>query len=285
VISKKGPIKRHELVEICTDAGILGPGRKRPELSAGRINHYLAAMRCMQLVRPGRFFVLQAPYGQSLATIAHYKSKKLHLDERLEFAGGLFRCGATQILLGLFVDGPPPSSYEDFLNRASPAYLSHKRGATVLSSSFAKTRELKTKIDVMSVRWGSLRLCIDMGVIDDIRVPPSKGVRQERSHAVFPVDLVRSWTLSDIDKLIESYVVKLGDNGALSIPELVYHCCVYGRISHETFHSMLNELNSKEPTRFYFDRVPISAIIGYEKAYPKIGGQYRSVVRLIDRGR
>jgi len=285
MISKKGPIKRRELAEICTDAGILGPGRKRAELSEGRVNHYAAVMRCMQLVRSGRFFVLQAPYGESLVAIAHFGSKRLHLEERIEFAEGLFRCGATRTLLGLFVDGALPSSYEDFLNRASPIYLNQHEGGIVLSSTYGKIQELKTPKDIMSVRWGSLQLCIDVGVIDDVRVRPSKTVPEERSHVVFPVDVMRTWILKDFGELVESRIVTWGDDGTLSVPELVYHCCVDGRIFHETFHGMLNELYEKKPTRFYFNRVPITGTRGYEKAYPKIGGQYRSVVRLIDHGR
>jgi hypothetical protein len=283
MISKKGPIKIGELAKVCTDSGILGPGRKRPELSEGRINHYAAAMRCMQFVRRGRFFTLQAPYGESLVQVANFGSKELRLDERIEFSEGLFRCVTTRKLLGLFVASVAPSSYEDFVNRASPVYLSRREGIIVLSStSHGKRMELKTPNEVMSVRWGSLPLCIDVGVIDDIKVRPSKMLSEEHSHIIFPVDLMRLWTVSDFGQMVESLITKRGDHGKLPIPELVYHGCVEARMPCASFHEMLKELYERERSRFYFDRVPGTRVEGYEKSYPRIGGQYRSVVRLID---
>jgi hypothetical protein len=283
VISKKAPIKRGELAKVCTDVGILGPGRKRAKLSSGRINHYVAVMRCMRFVRLGRFFTLKPPYGESLIGVAHFRSAKLYLDEQIEFAEGLFRCETTKNLLGLFADGTLPSSYQDFLNRASTVYLRQHQGVIELgSASLGKKLELRTKKEIMAVRWGPLQLAINVGAIDEIRVRPSEALPEEYSHIVFPVDLMRTWTVNDFEKLVESLIMKWGDGGTLSIPELVYRGCLSGRISHTAFQELLNELYEKERTRFYFDRVPITTVEGYEKAYPRIGGQYRSLVRLVE---
>lgn len=290
LIAKNQPVRKAHLITKCEKEGLLKSESKNRRLSSSRIYHYTAALDCMEFVRRikvqglGEYYTVRKPHGEAFTKIARFKSA-ISLTERAAFAEALFRCDATKRILTFFVKDSDPTSYGEFLNTAHPAYMIEKPGSLTLVSDYSsKSQRLTSSYDLISIRWGSLQMCLNVGVVDDLRIRSSEHVPKEKTHVVFPVDMLRAWTLKSFGDFVKRMIIKWGRRpGILSMPELIYHGCVEGRIQIDRFHMLLQELYSAEPAKFYFDRVPSVPSLGFAKGYPMLGGQHRSVVRLISR--
>lgn len=221
-----------------------------------------------------------SPFGPQLAAAARFKADDLAPQEALLLADGLFRCPPTREFLTWFVTRPNTLNATNFPNLAIPINITDSAtDELTLQDAEGRAHRFEGKTEVNRMRWGIIQLCLDIGLIDQLKMPASSNFPRGRNHIFFPIKINQSISLTSFRQALLSASTELvSPSGRIFIPDLMHSLCTSLKISTGCFKKLLKTLVRQEPSSFYLEKTSSTAITGFESSFLRFNNTWRATL-------
>lgn len=271
-----------ELARLSVRQGVCIDRKTDKPFSNSRTYHHSLVLRCMGFVYTPRrgLYALLSPFGPQLAAAASFRSDELAPQEALLLADGLFRCPPTREFLSWFVTRPNTLTATDFPNHAMPINVTHSAtDHLTLQDAQGRTHRFEGKTEVNRMRWGIIQLCLDIGLIDRLKMPPSSNRPSGQNQILFPIQVNQTISLTSFRQaLLGASRELVSPSGRVYIPDLMHSLCTSHNISTDRFKELLKALVRVEPSRFYLEKTSSTAITGYEGSFLMLNNTWRATL-------
>ena len=276
------PLSWKELTRLSIRQGACIDRKTDRPFSNSRMYHHTLVLRCMGFVHTPRrgLYAPLSPFAPLLAAAARFNSDDLAPQEALLLADGLFRCPPTREFLTWFVTRPNTLTATRFPNQAIPINITDSAtDHLTLQDAQSRTHTFEGKTEVNRMRWGIIQLCLDIGLIDRLKMPLSSNRPSGQNQILFPIQVNQTISLTSFRQaLLGASQELVSPSGRIYIPDLMHSLCTSYTISTARFKELLKALVREEPSRFYLEKTSSTAITGFESSFLKLNNTWRATL-------